>query len=894
MKRSTASAFHKQLKLALKWYDDPVRLANASPLASAYFLGAALEGSTDANQRGEALRASLRLAANALWDGPLPSSRESMQQALADIRQQPGSRSYAFVVLDLRTFKHFFQPRKLADIWESDHLLPGSRAEHYRDFDRAVELLGVQLLQQVRPPVRLERTRPPALLLGYEQPLAVATEALAAGKTVLLVGAGGIGKSALGATIAEQQTRPVFWYTTQPALTDHPSALLYALGYFLHEQGASGLWSLVLAQNGQFDDLNLVLGLIREDIEQLPTPPLLCFDDLEHLRDTFSERASPVHTQLLRVLDALRGTAPLLLLSQRPVIEAEVTLGLSGLGPLQIERLWQEAGQAIAHGEVARLFDYTGGNPRLLLLCLALYQKGVGLDALDADPRTSPLRTALNRLWPRLEPGERRVLQALSVYRAAAPESGLADGLVEESKASGPENGTSLAAPLRMRLVQRDGQGGVALLPAFRELIAAELSPSLREQLHLRAAGTFLVVGEHTAAAHHFARAGHDDKAIQVWFPHREQEIGRGQSAVAATIFENVSSGRLRRQERNALHLIRAELQQLEGRAAEGLAELEVGDWAADSGLTLRARVLRADFLEATGDPERALQSYREAEALTNRLLGQLSTVHRQQGLLHLRRADHQAARREARRAGYEANYLLGVTYSQEGRYDDALAAYQAALALAEQLGDESRIARLHRYLSILHARQQNFERSSHHAERSIDYYERVGDRLNQAGVRNNLCGTYLYAKQYEQAIAVGVEALAFFRRIEHGYFIAAVASNLAEAYWALGNKQNAQRYAQESAAQEEPQFIPYALHTLSLIQQHQGKPAAAETLLREAAALAQQNEDPFMEAYAERTLGQLLRDRGESSQAHLQRALALFQRLGVDAEIAETEALLS
>ena len=68
-------------------------------------------------------------------------------------------------------------------------------------------------------------------------------------------------------------------------------------------------------------------------------------------------------------------------------------------------------------------------------------------------------------------------------------------------------------------------------------------------------------------------------------------------------------SGRLRRQERDALRIVRAKLQQLAGDSAQGLAELETSDWAQDSELSLQARILQAGFLEAMGFPERAIRS---------------------------------------------------------------------------------------------------------------------------------------------------------------------------------------------------------------------------------------------------------------------------------------------
>ena len=254
----------------------------------------------------------------------------------------------------LRFFKRFFQPRKLAEIWESDHLLPGSRAEHYRDFDQAVHALGAQLLDQVRPPLALKRWSHQQRYLVTRRLSKQRADSLDAGKVVSIIGLGGIGKSAMGATAVQQcKIKNVFWYTVQPTLTDHLSGLLYALGYFLHEQGASHLWSFMLAESGKSDNLNLLLGLVKEDIERLSVPPLLCFDELEHLRSAASEYVTLTHTQMLRFIDALRGAMPLIFINQRPVLEADVTIEPVGLGPMQIGQLWRQSGLTLTRNDIS-------------------------------------------------------------------------------------------------------------------------------------------------------------------------------------------------------------------------------------------------------------------------------------------------------------------------------------------------------------------------------------------------------------------------------------------------------------------------------------------------------------------------------------------------------------
>src|SRR5688500_69222 len=117
------SSFEKQVKNALKWFDDPERLGNESPLASAYFLSHAIQDQVEpaaARARGEALRAALRRAAATLWGGPLPAGAEEMRRMIPEVRQQPGTRRYSYLVIELRVFQEHLRPRKTFDIWESE------------------------------------------------------------------------------------------------------------------------------------------------------------------------------------------------------------------------------------------------------------------------------------------------------------------------------------------------------------------------------------------------------------------------------------------------------------------------------------------------------------------------------------------------------------------------------------------------------------------------------------------------------------------------------------------------------------------------------------------------------------------------------------------------------
>lgn len=107
----TLNAFEKRLKQALRLYDKPERLGADSPLANTYFLSHTFRDvprPITLQALGKALRDEIYAAASQLWGGPLPRDRSEMQTKLSEVRQEPESPRYAYVVLELRCFKRYF------------------------------------------------------------------------------------------------------------------------------------------------------------------------------------------------------------------------------------------------------------------------------------------------------------------------------------------------------------------------------------------------------------------------------------------------------------------------------------------------------------------------------------------------------------------------------------------------------------------------------------------------------------------------------------------------------------------------------------------------------------------------------------------------------------------
>lgn len=123
---------------------------------------------------------------------------------------------------------------------------------------------------------------------------------------------------------------------------------------------------------------------------------------------------------------------------------------------------------------------------------------------------------------------------------------------------------------------------------------------------------------------------------------------------------------------------------------------------------------------------------------------------------------------------------------------------------------------------------------------------------------------------------------------------IANICINLAPGYLGSGDLAAGEHYAQLAMEQEEPEAMPYAYWCLGKIKAHQGNlPHAYACFTQVIRNGAQQ---PYIVAFAhkEEALLHLQQEQQAEGVRSLQKALQLFEKLGIQEEVAAVEALLN
>lgn len=916
-----ATTFYEQLKLALEFQAQPDVLRDYSPLAKPYFLnqyrkhddqGFAVH-SDAAVHWGAVLSQRLFEAAGSLWQGLPPKNADALLAAVEEETSTQGrGQRYDYLILELNYFKRRFDPPPKTQAAIYNDILHISRTSHDRWLKEAVEHLGTLLLQQLRPPLRLEMPMLRGFLIGREQVQTLCQDRLAQGESVTITGPSGMGKSTLGAALVEQWSNSaVFWFTFRLGLNDHLNSLLFALGYFFHQQGASALWLQLIADEGKLEDVNLALGLVRSDIDALPVLPLLCFDEIDLLRAVDVDRPNPNHAQVLGFIESLRPYLALLMIGQRAVLESDLTLALEQLQRADIAAWLQRLQIAYSAADVAQLEAYTGGNPRLLTLCITYHQlyrttnESTVTDPMAAHgqrstlaetllelPHTPALAPIWDRLRVRLSRPERHLLQGLAVFRTPAP----VDAWLQLSMLESADPDSLIVATVaqlqRLQLVQRDERGGIWLLPMLRETLYEEMAVETRERHHIAAAHIYATRGEYTEAAYHFCCGDQPEQAIAIWYPARQDEIKRGQAGAALAIVEQISARRLKRVQQKQLALVRAELYGLLGEPARVVDSLTALEWERDEPESVEALRLWGEALNVQGDAMGAQEKLQEGVEVVAYLLEQHAHLHVQRGLIHMQQREMKAAWQEATRARYFAENLQGAVQANLGNYDTARDHYEVALELATELEDIQAAARTEYYLGIAAMQQQDVETAFAHYQAAIADYQRTGNRAQEVYARSNLAAAYLTAGNYEAAIDEAKQALAFCKRMDAPYWMAMNAANLAEAYFELGQLTPAEEFAMQVIEHEEVDSYPYALYTLGSVRRVQERLEEALQFYRQSSRIAEQNEDRFLLAYAQRGVGDILAAQGncDDASAIYEEARQLFEHLRIGAEVAATE----
>jgi len=483
---------------------------------------------------------------------------------------------------------------------------------------------------------------------------------------------------------------------------------------------------------------------------------------------------------------------------------------------------------------LGRVWELSLGNP---LFAAELARGLAGDDGDDGPGAVAPagVRQLVAERLGRLDPGARRVVEALSAAGAEASltelldvaATGLHPPLVGSAAAEAVEQALT-AAFVEERTVVVDGrpEPGLAFRhPLVRLTCYDRLSAVRRRRLHAAFAQTVLRRRPEAVdvLASHFART--DDP--------RAAEYLRRAAERAAALYANDSADRYYRDLVARLDVDAARARLDHGQVLHRMGQFEQAVEVLRPALdelvrrgdhdgTVLAAARLAEMLARTGDQQRAAETLRRHPAQPGTSAEQATAHHLAWSTLLSRQGRHDdgvaAADRallavegvaEAARDGLLARaYALRATnLGKAGRVGEAGAAVDAALPHAEAYGDPTLLG------NILSSRRENARRAGRLGE-AVDIGRRALDLVAQSG----------------DPVSAAFER-----------------ANLAELHLLLADVETARRFAEEAVAGAEGEaewILPYALAVLGRVRTVAGDTADARTLLDRAASSAARRAD--------------------------------------------------
>jgi tetratricopeptide (TPR) repeat protein/transcriptional regulator with XRE-family HTH domain len=232
-----------------------------------------------------------------------------------------------------------------------------------------------------------------------------------------------------------------------------------------------------------------------------------------------------------------------------------------------------------------------------------------------------------------------------------------------------------------------------------------------------------------------------------------------------------------------------------------------------------------------------------------------------------------------------DALISLGLVDLHQGRYQQATAELQQALALSRETGDRNRQARALQDLGLGDFQQGRWPQAARQLEQAMDLFRQTGDRIGHARVLGNLGIIAFQQGRPDQAAGHLHQALAVYREIGHPAGEAYILANLGGGELMQGRHHQAADHLQQAL----PLFQDtgnrtgeaHVLANLGIIDLRQGRCQQAISSLQRALDLFRKTGDRSGEAEALNGLGEVLLATGEPGGAHTQHASALALTTG-------------
>lgn len=727
----------------------------------------------------------------------------------------------------------------------------------------------------------------PLRFVERKEVLAAYQRKLRQDRLVIIKGMAGVGKTALGATLARleaEREEQIFWFSFDPVNHNTAEALFWALAAFLNNDGKPDLWRYLKGEISRENPLpaDAKLSLLLTSLAA--GNYVLCFDDFEEVKD--SEDVLHLFSLIQRRFQGKPQVLPaqFIILGREIPSKMEYLVATPLMGFTYEEAVDFVEGQEIALPPVLvrQLWERTEGNPALLHLAVSKLA-GMGRDRDEVEQwigdmakREGDIRDYLvNEIYDTLSPEQQQVAGMLSIFPTAVPRDEVEELLYDKGLTQVVSHVDAL---IYGSLLHETSDEEIVWHSLVRDCCYRMLDPGDRKKFHQIAADYYKGEGNYLAAAYHSFPPGTKG--------HRQAAQGQALELLtrhATTIIQRGEAGGLLEQ------LRRFEECQLSLKQRVALCQVKGN-----------AHKIRGEYEQAVVAYETALPQVME-ESSRAELLCQIGTIHHQLGDYQLAK-DHFAGSLEiceslGDQAGKaNADHNIGWVHYRLGQLAEARERFVACREVASELDDPILVARADLGLGTLDWRVGQLDAARKELETSCSTFSAFRDRRRESIAVGNLGLIYRQMGDPNQALACYRQAMQIQEEMGDVYNLYMAYNNLGDFYRRLEDyDQMAQHYEKLARLAQDTDHKPMlstAFAGLADASLAMGNPQQALQYAQDAEQMAQDTDSSVDLGVSYRALGQAWLALGEMAQAQtwFERSIPLLEEAREDEELEKAE----
>lgn len=200
---------------------------------------------------------------------------------------------------------------------------------------------------------------------------------------------------------------------------------------------------------------------------------------------------------------------------------------------------------------------------------------------------------------------------------------------------------------------------------------------------------------------------------------------------------------------------------------------------------------------------EQLLTNHAATDTVKINLLNTIAKVARgvdlQKNLHYAIQADSLSTILNFKKGKSESLRLIGNNYFYRNEPSKALAAFEEALEISQEIGEKTGISYSYNYIGNIYLMQGNYAKAQEYYQQALKFFKESGDKIGISGIYNNLSNIYYMQGDYPRTLAYFQKALKVFEGLNNKIGMSGSYNNIGVVYEEQGKYNKALEYYQKA-----------------------------------------------------------------------------------------------